>query len=75
MLYVFVYWAISCRHASTPTPYNHSYLNQTGPTVRPVKDRTRALTDPVHLIRPVSNRTGIKPVSEPVKTDRLRVAS
>jgi hypothetical protein len=43
-------------------PY-HSYLNRTGSVVQPVKDRTRALVGSVHLIGPISNQTGIKPVN------------
>jgi hypothetical protein len=29
--------------------WRHSYSDRTGPAVRPVKDRTRAYTGPVHL--------------------------
>jgi hypothetical protein len=33
----------------TKRGWNHSYSDRTGPAVRPVKDRTRAYTGPVHL--------------------------
>ena len=43
-----------------------SYLNRTGPAVGPLKDRTRAYTDPVHLKGRLSNWTGKNRSNQPI---------
>jgi hypothetical protein len=46
--------------------WNHSFSNRTGPAVRPLKDRTRAYTGPVHLKDRPCNRTGKNRLNRPV---------
>jgi hypothetical protein len=78
-----VWWATFRDHVRDRAIVNcqHSFSDRTGPAVRPVKDRTRTYTGPVHLKDRLCNWTGknrlnrpvfAKPVNRPVPSEPLR---